>query len=153
METVMPATNRLPTVFAALSLALLAGQAGAHRHESPAPSTNAVTARHATTPELVEAMDRIRNAVEAFEHARHGHMGPTQVRALSDHLDAQIAHAFSTCRLPPDADASLHSLLGVLAKASRAMREEPGRFEPVLAMERALADYARVFTASPAPAR
>lgn len=149
----MTSSIRLPILFASLSLALAALPAAAHRHAVPEPTTNAVTARHASTPELVEAMDRIRNAVEAFEHARHGHMGPAQVRALSEHLDAQIAHAFSTCRLPAEADASLHSLLGIIAKASRAMREQPDDFEPVSAMERALADYARVFNAPGAAPR
>lgn len=146
----MTPSFRLPTLLAVLAVAFAADPAAAHRHASPEPTTNAVTARHVATPELVEAMDRIRNAVEAFEHARHGHMGPAQVRALSAHLDAQVAYAFSACRLPADADASLHSLLGVIAKASRALHERPDDFGPVLAMERALADYARVFSAPPA---
>lgn len=139
-------------LFATLPLGFASERVHAHRHEPARAPASAASASHEATPELIAAMDRIRNAVEAFEHARHGHMGPAQVRALADHLDAQIAHAFSSCPLPPDADSSLHSILAIIAKASRAMHEQPEQYEPVSAMERALADYARVFNDPPPPA-
>lgn len=133
----------------ALLLAFTAAPADAHRHAGPQADgtepTATGTARHATDAALRTAMERVRNAVGAFEHARHGHMGPEQVRALSAHLDEQVLRVFRECRLPPREDASLHVILATLAKASRAMRERPGDFAPVDAMERALADYARMF--------
>lgn len=110
-----------------------------------APVASATAARHVADARLRSAMAAVRGAVEAFEHARHGHMGPPQVRALADHLDAQVARVFSECRLEPAADASLHVLLLTIAKASRAMRATPDDFAPVTAMERAMADYALVF--------
>lgn len=140
-RAVAPSALLLLAAFAALP-------AQAHRHEAPAatPSPAASAApRYPADAALRTAMDRVRNAVEAFEHARHGHMGPEQVRALADHLDAQVAKVFSECRLEPQADASLHVLLGTLLKGSRAMRQDPADFAPVAAMERALADYARLF--------
>lgn len=133
----------LPRI-ACLVLALAATPAFAHRH-LPAVAIDAPAPRHATDATLREAMDGVRNAVEAFAHARHGHMGPAQVRALADHLDSQVARVFRDCRLAPDADASLHTLLLTILAADRAMRETPGDFGPVDAMNRAIADYARLF--------
>ena len=49
-------------------------------------------------------------------HARHGHMGPEQVRSLADHLDTQIARVLRECRLEPRADAG-----GILAASIEAM--------------------------------
>lgn len=136
---------RRSIVLAAVLIAAM--PAAAHRHgaheQPPAPATS--PARYPADAALRTAMGRVRNAVEAFEHARHGHMGDEQVRALADHLDAQIARVFRECRLEPQADASLHVVLGTLIKGSRAMRETPDDFTPVTAMERALADYARMF--------
>ncbi|WP_460834084.1 hypothetical protein [Lysobacter humi (ex Lee et al. 2017)] len=94
-------------------------------------------------------MARVRAAVDAFEHARHGHLGPAQVRALADHLDAQVARVLAECRLPPADDASLHAVLRLLREGSRAMRATPADLTPVAAMERALADYARMFDDPP----
>lgn len=130
-----------------LASGLAAPAALAHRHAAPDPvaATTSTAPRYPADAALRTAMDRVRNAVEAFEHARHGHMGPEQVRALADHLDAQVARVFQECRLEPQADASMHVLLGTLLKGSRAMRQAPGDFAPVAAMERALADYARLF--------
>ena len=137
-----------PILPLAALLALVAASglpAAAHRHGPPAIAPAAPAARFAADATLRAAMDRVRNAVEAFEHARHGHMGPAQVRALSEHLDAQVMHVFAECRLEPQADASLHVVLGVVLEGSRAMRASPGDFAPVAAMERAMADYARLF--------
>lgn len=130
-----------------LLLAIGAAPADAHRHADPeAPGAAASTvAAYAGDAALRTAMERVRNAVGAFDHARHGHMGPEQVRALSAHLDEQVVRVFRECRLPPREDASLHVILATLGKASRAMRESPGDFAPVDAMDRALADYARLF--------
>lgn len=131
-----------------LVLAVVAAPVAAHRHAAPDADPAPVAtpaARYPADAALRTAMDRVRNAVGAFEHARHGHMGPEQVRALADHLDAQVARVFRECRLEPQADAAMHVILGVLMKGSRAMRETPDDFAPVAAMERALADYARMF--------
>lgn len=134
-------------ILVVLASTLAASPASAHRHAAPEPvaASAANAPRYPADAALRTAMDRVRNAVEAFEHARHGHMGPEQVRALADHLDAQVARVFQECRLERQADASLHVLLGTLLKGSRALRQAPGDFSPVVAMERALADYARLF--------
>lgn len=140
----MHRTSALPVLV--LIAAFSAAPALAHNHAAPAPMPAASPiAKYPADAALRTAMDRVRNAVEAFEHARHGHVGAEQVRALADHLDAQVAKVFSECRLEPQADASLHVLLGTLLKGSRAIREAPDDLTPVMAMERALADYARLF--------
>lgn len=131
-------------------LCLLAGlavalPAAAHNHALHETPATVPAARFPADAALIDAMDGVRNAVEAFEHARHGHMGPEQVRSLADHLDTQIARVFRECKLEPQADASMHTILAVIAKANRAMRETPTEYAPVAAMERALADYARMF--------
>jgi hypothetical protein len=129
-----------------LLAAFAAAPALAHNHAAPQPApASSPVAKYPAEAALRTAMDRVRNAVEAFEHARHGHMGAEQVRALADHLDAQVARVFKECRLEPQADASLHVLLGTLMKGSRAMRQTPTDYAPVAAMERAMADYARMF--------
>lgn len=132
---------------ALLILIFAASPVPAHRHVSGGPreAPAAATARYPTDAEHRRAMERVRDAVQAFEHARHGHMGREQVRALSAHLDAQVTIVFSECRLEPEAGASLRVILGTLLKGSRAMRQTPDDFAPVAAMERALADYARMF--------
>jgi hypothetical protein len=130
-----------------LPIALLSPVAGAtHVHDVPTSAPAATTAaRYPTDATLREAMDGVRNGVEAFAHARHGHMGPAQVRALADHLDSQVARVFRDCELAPEADSSMHMLLLTILAADRAMRETPGDFGPVDAMDRAIADYARLF--------
>lgn len=133
-----------------IALCLLAGlcvamPAAAHNHALPESPSVAQSTRYPADAALRHAMDGVRNAVEAFEHARHGHMGPEQVRSLADHLDTQIARVFRECTLEPNADASMHTILSVIAKANRAMRENPAEYAPVAAMERALADYGRMF--------
>lgn len=137
--------HRRSALFVAVVLAATPALAHRHAAHEPSPPPAASAARYPADAALRTAMGRVRNAVEAFEHARHGHMGAEQVRALSAHLDAQIAKVFSECRLEPQADASLHVILGTLLKGSRAMREMPDDFSPVAAMERALADYVRMF--------
>lgn len=131
-------------LFAAFALAFAcAAHAAPHRHAT-APGSGTASP-YAADAALRGSMARVRGAVGAFEHARHGHMGPEQVRALSAHLDAQVARVFAECELEPQADASLHVLLVVILEASRAMRDTPGDFAPVDAMQRAMADYARLF--------
>lgn len=133
------------TFLLACLLAFAAGPVDAHRHLDDAPARVHPAPAHPADAALRDAMGGVRNAVDAFEHARHGHMGPEQVRALSRHLDGQITRVFRECRLEPRADASLHVILGTIARASRAMHEQPGDYAPVAAMERAIADYARLF--------
>lgn len=129
---------------ACLLLALATPPAVAHKHAPSAPP-DAAAPNYATDPALRAAMDGVRHAVEAFAHARHGHMGPAQVRALADHLDTQVARVVRACRLAPQADASLHALLLTILAADRALRESPGDVAPLDAMDRALADYGRLF--------
>lgn len=156
----MRTVPRLPVLLllAASAPALAAppatGAAPAHDHAAhavpTAPGGSAVAPTFVADAALREAMGRVRAAVAGFDHARHGHMGPDQVVALADHLDAQIARVFRECRLEPRADASLHTVLATLARASRAVRTRPDDLGPVDAMTRALADYGRMF-ADPAP--
>ena len=143
-STLESAMTRRFLLLSAALLAFASAAAPAHDHAVPSPAASAA-ARYPADAALRTAMGRVRNAVGAFEHARHGHMGAEPVRALADHLDAQVAKVFSECRLEPQADASLHVLLGTLLKGSRAIRQAPDDYAPVAAMERALADYARLF--------
>lgn len=142
--------THLLAVLAALALAP-AALATPHRH-APAVAAAATatpgktaTARYPADAALRTAMARVRAAVGALERARKDRAAPAQVRALSTELDAQVMRVFAECRLEPQADASLHVILGMILKASRAMRDTPGDFTPVAAMQRALADYARLF--------
>ena len=116
-----------------------------HPHPAHARQASTIAPRYAADPALREAMGRVRVAVEAFVKARDDRATAPQVQALADRLDAAIVRVINECRLPADADASMHVLLGMLHKAANAARETPGDLAPVDAMERALADYARMF--------
>ena len=76
--------------------------------------------RWQTDAPLREGMERIRAAVAAAADRTDatGGLDASSGKVLADEIDAAIAFMVSHCRLPPQADANLHILIGQMAEAA-----------------------------------
>lgn len=114
---------------AALALALTAFSApavlaaGGHDHHGAAPARKlAQGERWTTDAPLRESMTRMRAALETKLPAIHkGTLPPAQYKALATEVETQVASIVANCKLPPEADAALHGILGDVAQAQQAM--------------------------------
>lgn len=137
----------------ALGLVLLAGApatiALAQQHVHPAPaaaSTNAApTQRYATDATLREQMREIRGNVLALERHGHGRIPSEVATQLADEITGHVNTIIVNCKLPPDADAALHDIIGSLLQNASALKADPGRSDAVAGMRKALDQYARTF--------
>lgn len=97
--------------------------------------------RWQTDAPLREGMERIRAAVAAAADRTDatGGLDASSGKVLADEIDAAIAFMVSHCRLPPQADANLHILIGQMAEAATLARE-PVESPSALARIRAALD-------------
>jgi hypothetical protein len=94
---------------------------------------------------LREGMGRIQAALKELRHYEMGHMKePTALEFVAEIQDAG-AYIFTHCKLAPDADAALHSMLAPLLSAAQALKDDPHDIAAVDAMRKAVADYPRYF--------
>ena len=117
-----------------------------HTHHAPTAVTSAVpTQRYATDATLREQMRAIRGNVLALE--RHGSGDITRESAvkLADQITGHVNTIIVNCRLPPDADAALHNIIGPLLQNASALKTDPSRSDAVAGMRKALDQYARTF--------
>lgn len=138
----------------ALSLALAIAFAGTpgyaqdHAGHHPPAGTDAHTEtaqRFTADATLAGNMRGIRVAVEALDHYRHGHMGPEQASILAAKIQGHANEIIATCKLPPDADAALHTILVPLMTGAAALQRDPTQLEAIAPMQEALAHYGRQF--------
>ena len=101
--------------------------------------------RFATDAVLREQMAGIRTAVGELAHHEMGHMGADQARVFAADIETRVQKIIAECKLPPDADAALHTIIVPLLNAALALKAEPADASPVATMRTALADYARRF--------
>lgn len=145
--------RNLPVIALAASLGLVALPAAAQHHahppaaESAAPAAPAATpaVRHATDAPLRKGMADIRIAVDALGHAEHDHLDAAQVRNLAGNIERAIGGIIAQCKLAPEADATLHGIIGALGRGIAALKADPADTTPVAGMRAALDDYARRF--------
>ena len=134
--------------------------AAAHAHAAPPANPASVTPGKATSPSaakaparrfvadapLREGMAGIRRSTLALEHARHGHLDAAQVRALATAIRSDVNTIVAKCRLPPDADAALHPILGAILAQAAALERDPAKPAAAIdGLQAAMQDYARLF--------
>ncbi len=146
MRNVLPALATL----ALLAAAPLAGAQHAHEgHAAPATVPSATAAapsqRFAADATLRQEMADIRVAVNALDHYVHGHMAAEQAQALGTKVEDRVRHIIANCKLPPDADAAMHTIIVPLMQNAAALRKHPQDTTVVAPMRDALEAYARQF--------
>ena len=139
------------TVLSAMLLAALgivAPQAGAqhHDHHQAVPATaEAPAQRYATDAVLREEMQGIRAAVGGLDHYAHGHIEPALAVQLAGEIEERVRTIIANCKLPPDADAALHTIIVPLMQNAGALKKDPQDLAAIQPMRDALAQYARQF--------
>ena len=116
-------------VLAALALAFTAFSApavlaaGGHDHHGAAPARKlAHGERWTTDAQLRQSMTRMRDALAHELPAIHkGKLPPEKYKALAKQVETEVGAIVANCKLPPDADAALHGILGDVAQAQQAM--------------------------------
>lgn len=79
--------------------------------------------RWGTDAPLRKGMDGIRNAFAADLQGIHsGKETRKQYAALAGVVDKEVAYIVQNCKLPPEADAQLHLVIGEVMAGSEAMR-------------------------------
>lgn len=131
-------------------LGLSAPLAFAQHHEHhPAPAAAAAAAtpaqRFATDAPLRKYMQSIRTSVAALEHGEHGQLDATQVATLAAGIQADIGRIVAECKLPADADAALHGIIGSLALNADKLKSDPKAAGAVAGLRAALDAYAAQF--------
>lgn len=134
---------------AVLGIALPQARAQHHAH-APAPAASpspqaAPAQRYATDATLREEMKNIRSAVDGLGHYEHGHMGPEQAVQLAGQVEDGVRTIIANCKLPPDADAALHTIIVPLMQNAGALKQDPQKLAAIAPMREALAAYARQF--------
>lgn len=117
-------------------------------HESHAASAEPVAIpaqRYATDAPLRDGMSRIYTALDELTHYEMGHMPQATAVEQVDAIKAATDSIFANCKLAPDADVALHSMLVPLLSGIQAFQKNPADTSAVAAMRQAVADYPRVF--------
>ena len=138
------------TVLVPLLLLALTGPAAAqhaaHQPDAAAPAATPVPAkRFETDARLREDMAAIRAAVGGLDHLRHGHIGAPEARRLAVEVQTRVNDIIAHCKLPPDADAALHTVIVPLLQSATALQKNPTNTDAIAPMQDALARYAQLF--------
>lgn len=135
-----------------LSLALLLGVpassafAQQHTHAAPAATTGTVPAqRYVTDATLRQQMREIHGEVLALAGHEHTGLTPELASRSADQITGHVNTIIVNCRLPPDADAALHVIIGQLLQDASLLKKDPGSLEAIPRMRHALEQYARQF--------
>ena len=72
---------------------------------------------------LSRGMQRVRTATAMLEHGAHGHLDDAQVRGIAAELKSAVDTMFAECKLEPEPDAALHSLLARVLMARNRLAE------------------------------
>lgn len=145
-------------VFSAALLAVPAAGRTQAQPATPAPAAHAEHAhaaapaaevpagkRWATDAPLRDGMRRVRQAVQALEHAEHGHPDAAQSANVAKLIDGAVNDMIANCKLEPDADAALHGLLAKFLVGANAARTGQGIPAALADMQGALQKYPRLF--------
>jgi hypothetical protein len=130
---------------AALVAAAPAAIAQHHDHHAPAAAPATPAQRFATDATLRQEMQGIRAAVGGLDHYQHNHTGPQQAVQLAGKIEEHVRTIIAQCKLPPDADAALHTIIVPLMQNAGALKKDPTNLAPIAPMHEALAQYARQF--------
>ena len=132
-------------------VALAAPAAAPHAHDHGHAATPALQLDHgrkwASDAPLREGIGRIRAAV-APQLARKSTMGPEEAAALAARIEGEVGAIVANCKLPPQADAMLHTVLGELMAGTGTLAgRTPGadRTRGLHQVAAAINDYGRIF--------
>jgi len=131
-------------LLASLSASIALAQQHAHQASAAANST-VRTQRYATDATLREQMRAIHGNVVALERHGHGQITKALVTQVADQITGHVNTIIVNCKLPPDADAALHNIIGPLLQSASALKADPSRNDSVAGMRKALDQYVRTF--------
>ena len=94
---------------------------------------------------LREGMGRIQEALKELRHYEMGHMDEATALGFVATIQDAGAYIFTHCKLKPDADAALHSMLAPLLSAAQTLKSDPHDIAAVAAMRDAVSGYPRYF--------
>jgi hypothetical protein len=115
-------------------------------HPAPTESVTDIPAQgYATDATLRQQMREIRGVVLALGHYEHDHITPELATQLADKITGHVNTIIIHCKLPPDADAALHLIVGPLLQDASTLKADPGRLDAIANMRQLLDQYARQF--------
>ena len=115
----------------------------AHDHHLPAegPQLNHGQRWQSNAP-LRQGMTAIREAVIRALHANSSQpLSAAEANRLADTIRTQVDYLVAQCVLAPEADATLHALLGQLLAGAEALRANPADEEALHRIIQALKEY------------
>jgi hypothetical protein len=128
-----------------------AAPAGAHAHDGAHGTKLRLDhgRKWATDAPLREGMTRIRALVAPQVAGTHGGtIGAAEYAALAAKVEVEVGNIVTNCKLPPEADAALHVVLGQLAEGTGTMAGRTPGAQPrkgLLQVVAAVNEYGRYF--------
>ena len=118
----------------------------AHAYAEHGGTDFPVPANHVRwTPDapLKEGMSQVRNALAGLE--AESHPSDDAVAGYAADIDAAVDYMFANCKLDPEPDIALHSVLARLMAGSKALKANPSDGSPVADMHAAMHNYEQLF--------
>ena len=116
-----------------------------HAAHAAAGSVAIPATRWATDAPLREGMRRVHAALDELRHYEMGHMPPNMALERAVTIEDAITFMFTHCKLAPDPDKALHSILVPLLSAAQRLKNNPKDVAAVAAMRSAVENYPRYF--------
>jgi hypothetical protein len=117
-----------------------------HQHASaPAQPDGAAPQIWETDAPLREGMRNIRAALNTLEAGRADGLSSGEADDFAAQIDKQVAFLIDNCKLQPQADAALHTIIADLAGAAHSLKSDPAKLDAFASMHAALRRYARQF--------
>jgi hypothetical protein len=122
-------------------------QHGNHPHSAAVPghSGGAEPQLWETDAPLREGMRNIRAALHGLEAGGVDGLTSSEVGDFSAGIDKQVAFMINNCKLQPQADAALHTIIADFVAAAASLKSNPTDTGPFASMHAALQRYARQF--------
>ncbi len=114
-------------------------------HDRAAAAATAPATRWAVDASLREGMQRVRSALDDLRHHEMGHMSDGQAQERAGAIEEAVQFMFAHCRLAPEPDAALHSILVPLLSAAQRLKADSADKAEVAAMRDAIAAYPSLF--------
>ena len=109
---------------AALQIAAPSARAQTHDHGASTPARLSLDQgrKWSTDAALRAGMGRIRGLIEPqLANAHAGKLSAAQYTALASRVEAEVGGIVANCKLPPQADAMLHVVIGEIGAGTDAM--------------------------------
>lgn len=90
-------------------------------------------------------MRRIRAALHTLEAGRGDGLSSGEVGDFAAKIDQQVSFLINNCKLQPQADAALHTIIADLLGGVQSLKSDPTNQDALASMHTALKRYARLF--------